>query len=133
MSLGRTESGKTGVSTGLSPFSLSPSPRRRGVMDEGSRDQREKKKKRSLPRHEGGGGVRGRVARKGEVGQWPVNHRYDVMTRLSFQRLHRRKSFVRSCLPYVSCHTPMRPPLGYRSIPSAGIDTMAPRIRRVLR
>lgn len=132
MSLGRTESGKTGVSTGLSPFSLSPSPRR-GVMDEGSRDQREKKKKRSLPRHEGGGGVRGRVARKGEVGQWPVNHRHDVMTRLSFQRLHRRKSFVRSCLPYVSCHTPMRPPLGYRSIPSAGIDTMAPRIRRVLR
>lgn len=30
------------------------------------------------------------------VGQWSVNHRHGVMTRLSFQRLHRRKSSVRS-------------------------------------
>ena len=51
------------------------------------------------------GAVRGGKS-KGEVGQWPVNHRHDVMTRLSFQRLHRRKSFVRNCLPYVSAATP---------------------------
>lgn len=41
-----------------------------------------------------------------------MNYRHDVMTRLSFQRLHRRKSFVRSCLPYVSCHTPVHPRAG---------------------
>lgn len=38
------------------------------------------------------------------VGQWSVNHRHGVMTRLSFQRLHRRKSSVRS-------YCPLSPPL----------------------
>lgn len=36
---------------------------------------------------------------EGVVGQWSVNHRHGVMTRLSFQRLHRRKSSVRSYRP----------------------------------
>lgn len=39
---------------------------------------------------------------EGVVGQWSVNHRHGVMTRLSFQRLHRRKSSVRSCCPPLS-------------------------------
>lgn len=101
MSLGRTESGKTRVSTG---FLLAPMEWWR---NEGSRSAKRRKGKAWSGKRGSGKGTS-----KGEVGQWPVNHRHDVMTRLSFQRLHRRKSFVRSCLPYVSCHTPVHPRAG---------------------
>lgn len=43
------------------------------------------------------------------MGQWPVNHRHDVMTRLSFQRLHRRKSSARSCLSPATPSPPCTP------------------------
>lgn len=101
VSLGRTESGKTRVSTG---FLLAPMEWWR---NEGSRSAKRRKGKAWSGKRGSGKGTS-----KGEVGQWPVNHRHDVMTRLSFQRLHRRKSFVRSCLPYVSCHTPVHPRTG---------------------
>ena len=101
MSLGRTESGKTRVSTG---FLLAPVEWWR---NEGSRSAKRRKGKAWSGKRGSGKGTS-----KGEVGQWPVNYRHDVMTRLSFQRLHRRKSFVRSCLPYVSCHTPVHPRAG---------------------
>lgn len=45
------------------------------------------------------------------VGQWSVNHRHGVMTRLSFQRLHRRKSSVRSYRPpFLPCPPPLLVP-----------------------
>lgn len=47
---------------------------------------------------------------EGVVGQWSVNHRHGVMTRLSFQRLHRRKSSVRNYRP-LSPPRPYPPPL----------------------
>lgn len=46
---------------------------------------------------------------EGVVGQWSVNHRHGVMTRLSFQRLHRRKSSVRNYRPLSP--RPYPPPL----------------------
>lgn len=75
------------------------------------------------------------------VGQWSVNHRHGVMTRLSFQRLHRRKSSVQSAVLCFPLHHGA-PSLSFslstspsdRSVSSpAGIDTMAPGIRRILR
>lgn len=108
MSLGRTESGKTGVSTGLSPFPLlSPAwSHGRGV----SRDQREKRRKREACL---GRGERERSwgARKGEVGQWPVNHRHRrndaaLLSKIASQEKLRAKLPPLRLVP----HPLMRPP-----------------------
>lgn len=76
---------------------------------------------------------------EGVVGQWSVNHRHGVMTRLSFQRLHRRKSSVLSYRPlspvssFSSCSGTPSPRANDRLVSPTGIDTMAPGIQRILR
>jgi len=74
---------------------------------------------------------------EGVTGQWSVNHRHGVMTRLSFQRLHRRKSSVRNYRPLslVSSSYPGTPSprANDRLVFPIGIDIMAPGIRRILR
>lgn len=69
----------------------------RSLVGQGGK-KRERTNGETIRRVEGGKEKqRGKRRNRRVVGQWSVNRRHGVMTRLSFQRLHRRKSSARSC------------------------------------
>jgi len=106
---------------------------RRGRKREREREREsDKESGRRKRSNEGRGGI------EGVVGQWSVNRRHGVMTRLSFQRLHRGKSSEFSPSPpsRIVLTPPVLPPgtpipllpsggcKRDRSVSPAGIDTM---------
>lgn len=77
----------------LSPLWNKKSKSASGRAEEGERENAKGREIRRSARRKRKATREGEI--EGVVGQWSVNHRHGVMTRLSFQRLHRRKSSVR--------------------------------------